>query len=166
MCLAEIQNDSTVQSKQGGTMSEALLLKDRISTALELGESHFREFKSALEGPEGSKKARPKSEIARDICSTLVAFANADGGTLLVGVEDDGKVTGVPHNDKEVDYLKNSWKDGVHKDTPLSGVQVSELEVEGNKIIYFMTLKSASYVHLTSDGNAYSVGISRVLQFL
>ena len=52
---------------------------DRARTAIELGESHFREFKSAVEGPPNEKKARPPKDIATNIAQTLVAFANADG---------------------------------------------------------------------------------------
>jgi ATP-dependent DNA helicase RecG len=37
---------------------EILRLSERLSIAIELGESHFQEFKSALEGPPSGKKAR------------------------------------------------------------------------------------------------------------
>lgn len=36
-------------------MVEPVLLAERIQTSIGLGESHFREFKSALKGPSGSK---------------------------------------------------------------------------------------------------------------
>ena len=68
---------------------EILRLKERINIAIEMGESHFREFKSGFEGPTASKTSRPIKDVCRDISKTLVAFANADGGELLVGVEDD-----------------------------------------------------------------------------
>jgi ATP-dependent DNA helicase RecG len=35
-------------------------------------------------------------EVLQDVAETLVAMANADGGTVAVGLEDDGTVTGVP----------------------------------------------------------------------
>ncbi|MDR5671261.1 ATP-binding protein, partial [Burkholderia cenocepacia] len=74
----------------------AIAAAERAKTAIDLGESHFREFKSALDGRPGEKKKRPIKEIATDIAQTLVAFANADGGELLVGVEDNGEITGIP----------------------------------------------------------------------
>ncbi len=79
---------------------ELLRLKERIEIATELGESHFREFKSGFQGPEANKTKRPIKEICQDISKTLVAFANADGGELLVGVEDDGTLTGLDFNDE------------------------------------------------------------------
>lgn len=78
-------------------MSSADFLKreDRISIGLEAGGSHFREFKSAVD-QKGSDTSTPRDvkEICRDISEALVSFANADGGELLVGVEDDATITG------------------------------------------------------------------------
>ena len=70
-------------------------LEERARTAIGLGERHFREFKTALHGPPNAKTPRPVKSIRRDIGEALVAFANADGGELLVGVEDDGSITGI-----------------------------------------------------------------------
>jgi len=35
-------------------------------------------------------------EYEPDICKSVAAFANTDGGTIYVGVDDDGVITGVP----------------------------------------------------------------------
>ncbi len=68
-------------------MTEALELTERASLAIRIGESHFREFKSAMAGPPGARTGRSPKDVAVDIARTLVAFANADGGELLVGVK-------------------------------------------------------------------------------
>ena len=134
-------------------MTDPVLLSERVKTSIALGESHFREFKSAYEGPPGQKTLRAKKDIADDICRTLVGFANADGGELLVGVEDDGDVTGLGGaTDKVRQYLQECWKDGVHKDTPLRDVRVSQLTIDTNDVLYFMIGKSVSQIHLTADG--------------
>jgi ATP-dependent DNA helicase RecG len=67
---------------------DILLVADRVKNTITLGESHFREFKSALEGLSQAKRPRPPRQICSDIAEALVAFANADGGELLIGVED------------------------------------------------------------------------------
>jgi ATP-dependent DNA helicase RecG len=72
-----------------------LLTEDRARLSASLGESHFREFKSGLHGAPGNKAKRPNTEICRDVAMTLVAFANADGGELLIGVEDTGEISGL-----------------------------------------------------------------------
>ncbi len=134
-------------------MTEVVVLAERVATSIALGESHFREFKSGLEGPPGSKVRRDLKEVSRDICSTLVGFANADGGELLVGVEDNGEVTGLevfrPDN---LSFLLDCWKDGVHKNTPLQSVKALQVTIEHKTALYFSVPKSTSSVHLTADG--------------
>ena len=58
-------------------MPDMLILAERVRNTIELGESHFREFKSAWEGRPGQKKARRWGDVAADIGEALVAFANA-----------------------------------------------------------------------------------------
>jgi len=55
-----------------------------------------REVAGLMAVPEGQLLERKSARIhPRDLATTLVAFANADGGRLLVGVEDDGTATGL-----------------------------------------------------------------------
>jgi len=56
------------------------------------GESQFVEFKRA-------------AVEARHLAENMVAFANADGGALLIGVEDDGRISGIEGYQRNVDEL-------------------------------------------------------------
>lgn len=129
-----------------------LRLSDRLSTGLELGESHFREFKSAVDNSPPAPKPRDAKAICRDIGETLVAFANADGGELFVGVEDDLRVTGVPHADHLTEMMLDAPKNYVHGRTPLPSPNVARLTHDDKRVLYFQVAKSTSYVHLTSEG--------------
>lgn len=131
---------------------DALKIKERIERTIELGESQFREFKSALEGHPTAKKPRDPKSVAKDIAETLVAFANADGGELLIGVEDDGTVTGHNFKDETVAYLFDSPKSGVHIDTPLHSVIAKKVTIDAREIFYFAVEKSTRNLHQTSDG--------------
>lgn len=131
---------------------DALLLGERIRQTIILGESQFREFKSALEGVPGSKKAREWRSVARDIAETLVAFANADGGELLVGVEDDGTVTGFSYSDETVGKLLDVPRAGIHPETPLESPVARRVVVESKEILYFSVEKGTRAVAQTSDG--------------
>lgn len=131
---------------------EILRLKERVQIALELGESHYREFKSALEGPPDKKVSRGTKEICDDIASTLVAFANADGGELLVGVEDSGQVTGTNLTGEKIEILLNAPKNNVHTKTPLPNYKSKVIDYESKTIIYFSIPKGNEFVYLTSDG--------------
>ena len=52
-----------------------------IKNLIKQGESGQLEFKEVVR----------KEEIAKTLC----AFLNAEGGTLLIGVQDDGKIIGI-----------------------------------------------------------------------
>jgi ATP-dependent DNA helicase RecG len=125
--------------------------------AIRLGESHFREFKSAIErSPEG-EKPRDVKLIAKDIGETLVAFANADGGELIVGLEDNGKTTGIPHSDDQLTAMMDAPNTYVHRDTPLATPRILKLPIArgaaaGRYILYFSVPKGTEHVHLTNDG--------------
>lgn len=61
-----------------------------------MGESERIEFKSSARYNihTGDKDARIELAIAR----TVVGFANANGGTLLIGIDDDGDAIGLEHD--------------------------------------------------------------------
>ncbi len=111
--------------------TEILRLRERVEIAIETGESHFREFKSAVDGSEGVKKPRQVKEICKNIAKTLVGFANADGGELIIGVEDDSSVTGVPHDNNGIQLLLNSPTTHIHTKTPFLTVSVVRLIIMG-----------------------------------
>ncbi|WP_206173977.1 ATP-binding protein [Variovorax sp. RKNM96] len=141
-----------IQLTERKKMDQVLLLQERIELATRIGESHYREFKSAIEGPPNEKKKRSAKEICADISKTLVAFANADGGELYVGIEDDGTVTGLMHSSEELDTLRNAYKTHVHADTPLPRPQISLVEIKEKSVLYFSISKGDQYAYLTSDG--------------
>ena len=133
-------------------MSEPLLLQERIALAISLGESHFREFKSALEGPINARRPRVTNDICDDIATTLVAFANADGGELIVGVEDNGEISGVPHSPAHVEKMLAAPHARVHESTPLPSPRRLAVDYKGQTVLYFAVPKGAEHVHHTSQG--------------
>jgi len=131
---------------------EILRIQERLEIALELGESHYREFKSGLQGPPEKKTNRETKDVCEDIARTLVAFANADGGELLVGVEDSGVVSGLSFTQEKLNVLLESPKKNVHQNTPLPNYKSRIYDFNGKTILYFSIPKGIEYVYLTSDG--------------
>ncbi len=77
---------------------------------IEHGENEQLEFKSSLRTNIHTKKPDKKIELA--VLKTITAFLNTDGGTLLVGVADDGSISGIDHdgfstNDKFYQHYTN-----------------------------------------------------------
>ena len=134
-------------------MEENILqLNEKISFLLEVGESHFREFKSCYQGPPGNKQPRSIKSVSVNISETLVAFSNADGGDLLVGVEDDGTVSGVPYANDKLEVLSNAPRTHVFKDTPLPSFRFRKINYHNILILYFSVPPGTDYCYLTSDG--------------
>jgi ATP-dependent DNA helicase RecG len=136
-------------------MEELLRLKERIDIAIEIGESYYREFKSALEGPSSNKTPRDIKEVCFDIAKTLVAFANADGGELFVGIEDDNTISGLPYTDEKNLLILKAPESHVLNETPLPLKRASLINYDGKKVAYFSVEKGSKYVHLTSKGECF-----------
>jgi len=54
---------------------------------------HF-DRKSMWEGPEGAKRARDRRAVRDQVAEYVAAFANAEGGILILGIEDDHTLSG------------------------------------------------------------------------
>lgn len=57
-----------------------------------------------------------KREYVEDIKNTIVAFANCDGGTLYIGVNDDGTACGIDNVDRTMLRVTNVIRDAVRPD--------------------------------------------------
>ena len=64
-----------------------------ITDLIRLGESYVLEFKSTLQWD--VVKGEQNKGLRQSSLKTIAAFLNSDGGTLVIGVEDDGNVCGL-----------------------------------------------------------------------
>lgn len=71
------------------------------------GESAVVEFKSTFRWD--TKESRPNKALEEVIMKTLAGFMNGEGGSLIIGVSDDGEITGLEHDYK---ILKKKDRDG------------------------------------------------------
>ena len=136
-------------------MENLLRLRERVEYAIELGESHYREFKSAYQGKPGEKVPRDFKEICRSAAKELTAFANADGGELFIGIEDNGEVTGIPYSDDKLNQILEASSNYIHKDTPLRIRRRNTIDYKGKKIIHFSVDKGSKFIHQTSRGECF-----------
>lgn len=78
---------------------------EEIGLLLKQERGQFLEFLNSYEYKKGSAQRKRSEDLAREIARLLSAMANADGGTLLVGVEPDKSVTGIPYPPEEIQSL-------------------------------------------------------------
>jgi hypothetical protein len=86
------------------------MTNEQLLKAIAAGEDDQLEFKSTLRWNLHTNKPDKAMEIA--CLKTIAAFLNSDGGTLLVGVEDDGNIISIaadqfPNEDKFLLHFNN-----------------------------------------------------------
>jgi ATP-dependent DNA helicase RecG len=133
-------------------MYDILLLQDRIKNSILIGESDFREFKSALEGKPNQKKPRLAKKICEDIAEALVAFANTDGGEIIIGIEDDTTITGVPHSEEAIQMMLNAPHSHVYHGQVLPMVYKLKTTIEDKVILFFQVDKGIAEIYQLRDG--------------
>ena len=111
--------------------------KHEIRALLEKSETIDVEFKSDAKGlPD------------RDLVAAVVAMANTEGGLILLGVEDDGSVTGVQPSHQDIAGLNALI---ANRTSPSVAISVEIIEHDEKKILGITVPKSHSIVS-TTDG--------------
>lgn len=75
-----------------------------------------------------------KQEYVTDIRKEVIAFANASGGTVLIGVRKDGAVVGVDDPDSVMLQVAGSLKDAIAPDI-MPFVNIKTVEIENKAVI-------------------------------
>lgn len=60
-----------------------------------------------------------KSEFTEEIYKEIIAFANTDGGTVYVGIDDNGNAVGPDNPDKEYTRITNGIRDAIMPDVTM-----------------------------------------------
>ena len=102
-----------------------------------LAEGQFFERKSCWDRSGSHPRHCRATDIARDIAETLSAMANADGGELVIGMDNDGKVTGVPHPEDKIRLLMGVPKDRNFVIPPLPSRSREVLTSDGIRLLHF-----------------------------
>lgn len=75
-----------------------------------------------------------KQQYVSDIKKEVLAFINADGGTVLIGVRKDGKILGVNNPDEVMLQVANSLKDSLVPDV-MPFVSIHTETMEGKEVV-------------------------------
>lgn len=78
-----------------------------------------------------NEKIEFKSQFAEEIYKEVIAFANTDGGTVYVGIDNDGNVVGLSNVDKEYTRITNGIRDAIMPDVAM----YVKFTIQENKVV-------------------------------
>ena len=101
---------------------------------------------------EESTTVELKSEVTADFKKEVIALANTDGGTIYIGIDNNGQAIGISNPDEAMAQIGNMIRDGIKPD--LSAYTSIEAMNEDNvKIIRVSVLRGVKRpYHLTDKG--------------
>ena len=126
---------------------------DEIQRQLQVLEDSRAEFKEVVLGDRSVRS--PNTE---EMAGEMVAFANAEGGVVFLGVDDDGVVRGIP-TDRTGDV--EAWVINVASnncDPPIRPILRRERlqgPTDSQRIVILVEVRRGLYVHSTSGGRHY-----------
>jgi predicted HTH transcriptional regulator len=95
---------------------------------------------------------------SKKIAKSLVAFANTDGGRLLIGVKDNGRVVGI-RTEEEYYMVESAAK--IFSDPPIS-FSTKQWETEGKTVLEIEVASSIKKPHFAKEENGRWLAYIRV----
>ena len=103
---------------------------------------HLRNLISAGENQKVEFK-EATFEFPKNAYETICAFLNTNGGHLLLGVKDNGKIIGV--NPSKIQKMKNDFINVMNsgsKINPAIHLDIKDVEIDGKTILYIFVIHS------------------------
>ena len=110
-------------------------MSERIKKLIEQGENSKVELKQAL------------FEFPSDSYETICAFLNSQGGTLILGVEDNSKIIGIANDC--IDKIRDTFSSAMNNPNIINPTVYIELKekIIDDKIILYADIPESSVVH-------------------
>ena len=145
------------------TETENTAIEIPVTELIQEGESKELEFKSSL------RWSYDKNELdiilEKVVVKTVAAFANAIGGILLLGVDDDGDILGLDHDyntlksgnsDKYQLHIRNIFIKHFGRVFTAQNIDINIISVDGNEICKILIVKSSTPLFVeTTDKNGF-----------
>jgi len=136
---------------------DELSISDKVLSIIRSGETKKVEFKSTFRF--NLKKLKDDDELKRAVVTTINAFLNTQGGTLFIGVKDNGEVLGI-----EDDHFKNEDKFALAiiqqiknymSEAIASKIDINFIDIDNKKIIRIdvpMNWPEKTFMHWKEEG--------------
>jgi hypothetical protein len=151
---------------------------DYVNGLIRKGESEMLEFKSTLRLNVHTKKV--DKNIEHEIIKTIVAYLNTYGGTLLIGVSDDGVITGIEkdgfeNNDRFYRHFTNLIKKHIGNENlpyiksfiiKIGNLHVLKVDcIQSNKEVFFKKENSEEF-YVRSGPSSVKLEGSKLIEYV
>lgn len=137
------------------TREGRLFSENEVRTLLNRDEGQFLEFKSLWNQEAGTPRPLSRRQVRDTIAEYVAAFANADGGALLLGVEDDGRAIGHAYPEETIaDFIAVPER----RLRPPVRCRLDRIRIEGSEILLFDVPNAPEAVMVEANGFPYRVG--------
>lgn len=140
--------------------SQPLFSEAELRDLLTREESQFLEFKSLWDLSGDVRRTVDRRQVRDVIAEYVAAFANADGGTLVLGVEDDGGISGHGY---PVDVIEEFLAVPERRLRPDVRCQTQRMVLDGGEVIVIQVPISVEAIMVDGNGFPYRIG-DRVLR--
>lgn len=93
-----------------------------------------------------------------DLKKEVIAFANTNGGTIYIGVQDDGEIVGLDHIDFVMQQIANSLRESIRPDISMF-TSIELVKVEGKSIVKLTVLQGTRKPYYLTDKGLKPSGV-------
>ncbi len=99
-----------------------------------------------------------KRELTKDIKKEIIAFANSKGGTIYIGINDNGEVIGLKNCNKDAEALSGMIREGIKSDLTLYTNIIID-NVDGKEIIILKVMSGSNKPYYLADKGLKTSGV-------
>jgi len=136
-------------------VAKPLFTPESLRELIALGEGQFLELKGTWSYDYDTPRALGRDTVRATVAEYVAAFANADGGTLVIGVDDDGTATGHGRTGEELENLIAVPDRRLR--SPLS-CDHQVLELDGERVLVIEVGRAPRAVMVDGNGFPYRTG--------
>ncbi|HEY5465449.1 MAG TPA: RNA-binding domain-containing protein [Clostridia bacterium] len=99
-----------------------------------------------------------KQSYVHDVKKTIIAFANTKGGTIYLGVDDDGEVIGIENPDAVIQQVGNAVRDSIKPDLTMF-TEYSTTTMSEKRVVEIIVQRGADRPYYLSDKGLKPSGV-------
>ena len=99
-----------------------------------------------------------KSKLTKEIKREIVALANSKGGTIYIGINDDGSIKGLENVDADMEALSGMIREGIKSDLSLyTNIEIKE--IDDKKVVVLKIMSGPNKPYYLADKGLKPSGV-------